>query len=181
MSAPAVVSVSRDDAHRFSKPTADTITLIAGFGVAGDAHAGATTQHRYLAAKEPSTPNLTQVHLIPVELFSDLGRRGFAVGSGELGENVTTRGLVLETLPLGTRLHLGETAIIELTGLRSPCSLINRFQRGLMKTMIDRDGAGQVVRRAGVMGIVLAGGELRASDPIRVELPAGAPVPLGVV
>ncbi|MFC5929743.1 MOSC domain-containing protein [Cryobacterium melibiosiphilum] len=177
----SVVSVSRDDRHRFSKPAAGSIRLRAGFGVEGDVHAGATTQHRYLLKKDPTRPNLTQVHLIPAELFDDLRSAGFTVAAGELGENVTTRGLSLRTLPLGTRLHLGAGAIVEVTGLRSPCSLINGYQKGLMKTLIGTDAAGQVVRKAGIMGIVVASGTVLPGDTVRVELPAGGPRPLGVV
>lgn len=176
-----VVSVSRDDRHGFSKPAAESIRLIHGFGVEGDAHAGATTQHRYLLRKDPTRANLTQVHLIPAELFDDLRAAGFTVAAGELGENVTTSGLRLRTLPLGARLHLGDDAIVEVTGLRSPCSLINGYQRGLMKTLIGTDAAGTLVRKAGIMGIVVEGGMVLPGDTVGVELPAGKPRPLGVV
>jgi len=176
-----VVSVSRDDRHRFSKPVVDSITLVEGWGVEGDVHAGPTTQHRYLLKKEPGRANLTQVHLMQSELFSELGDRGFEVGPGNLGENVTTTGIDLLTLPLGTRLHLGTDAIVEVTGLRSPCSLINKFQAGLMKALIARDGEGHVVRKSGVMGIVVAGGMVTATDAVHVELPAEPWVALDVV
>ncbi|KFF59653.1 molybdenum cofactor biosysynthesis protein [Cryobacterium sp. MLB-32] len=174
-----VVSVSRDDGHRFSKPTVGEIRLVAGHGVEGDSHAGTTTQHRYLVKKDPTRANLTQVHLIQAELFDDLD--GFTVAPGELGENVTTRGLDLMTLPLGARLHLGRDAIVELTGMRSPCSSINGYQKGLMKQLITTDAAGRPHRRAGVMGVVAATGTIRAGDAIRVELPRGEQRPLGVV
>jgi len=177
----SVVSVSRDDRHRFSKPVVDSITLVEGWGVEGDVHAGPTTQHRYLLKKEPGRANLTQVHLMQSELFSELGDRGFEVGPGNLGENVTTTGIDLLTLPLGTRLHLGTDAIVEVTGLRSPCSLINKFQAGLMKALIARDGEGHVVRKSGVMAIVVAGGMVTATDAVRVELPAEPWVALDVV
>jgi MOSC domain-containing protein YiiM len=176
-----VASVSRDDRHRFSKPAAGSIRLVAGFGVEGDIHAGATTQHRYLLKKDPTRANLTQVHLIPIELFDDLRAAGFAVAAGELGENVTTRGLALASLPLGALLHLGADAVVEVTGLRSPCSLINGYQKGLMKTLIGMDSTGYLVRKAGIMGIVLEGGTVLPGDAVRVELPAGEPRPLGVV
>lgn len=178
---PTVVSVSRDDEHRFSKPTVPAIRLIEGFGVEGDAHAGATVQHRYLVAKDPTAPNLTQVHLIQSELFDELALAGFDVSPGQLGENVTTRWIDLLGLPLGARLHLGADAVVEITGLRSPCSLINGFQQGLMKAVIGTDAAGRVIRRAGIMGVVAAGGAIVAGDHIRVELPVGAQRPLGVV
>jgi MOSC domain-containing protein YiiM len=177
----AVFSVSRDDRHRFSKPATDTIRLIEGFGVEGDVHAGATAQHRYLAAKDPTAPNLTQVHFIPAELFTELAALGYEVAPGALGENVTTVGIDLINLPLGARLHLGDDAVVHITGLRSPCSEINGYQKGLMKVLIGTDAAGQVVRKAGVMGIVVQGGTVSPGDKIRVELPAGERLPLGVV
>ena len=176
-----VVSVSRNGRHGFSKPAVGSIRLRAGFGVEGDAHAGATTQHRYLLKKDPGRANLTQVHLLPAELFEQLPA-GFApVGPGQLGENVTTRGMLLRALPQGTLLHLGATAVVQVTGLRSPCSLINTFRPGLMKALIGTDAEGRVERRAGIMGIVLTSGTVQPHDVIRVELPAGTPVPLGVV
>ncbi len=177
----AVVSVSRDDRHRFSKPVTSSIRLIEGFGVEGDAHAGATVQHRYLVAKDPTAPNLTQVHFIPAELFVELTALGYEVAPGELGENVTTRGIDLIHLPLGARLHLGDDAVVQITGLRSPCSEINGYQKGLMKMLIGTDAAGRVVRKAGVMGIVVSGGIVAPGDEIRVALPAGEQLPLGVV
>jgi len=176
-----VISVSRDDRHRFSKPTVPSIRLTEGFGVEGDAHAGATVQHRYLRAKDPTAPNLTQVHLIHAELFEELAAAGFTVAAGELGENVTTGGLDLMTLPLGTRLHLGADAVIELTGMRNPCSLINSLQKGLMKTVVGTDASGRVIRKAGVMGVVATGGTVAPGDSVRVELPLGPQLPLGVV
>lgn len=176
-----VESVSRDDRHRFSKPRVPSIHLIAGHGIDGDAHAGATTRHRHLVKKDPTRANLTQVHLIPAELFDDLRAAGFTVAAGELGENVTTGGLNLAALPRGTRLHLGADAIVEVTGLRNPCNLINGYQPGLMKNLIDKDAAGAVLRKAGIMGIVVDGGTVLPGDTVRVELPAGEPVPLGVV
>jgi len=177
----AVVAVSRDDRHRFSKPAVDEITLLENWGVEGDVHAGGTTQHRYLVKKDPTRANLTQVHLIQQELFPELAERGFDVGPGDLGENVTTTGIDLLTLPLGTRLHLGSTAIVEVTGLRSPCSLINKFQAGLMKALIARDGEGHVIRKSGIMGVVAAGGTVAATDTITVELPPEPWVALDVV
>ncbi len=177
----AVVSVSRDVRHRFGKPAVESILLVEGFGVEGDAHAGATVQHRYLVARDPTAANLTQVHLIPAELFAELTTLGHRVAPGELGENVTTLGIDLIHLPLGARLHLGTDAVVQITGLRSPCSEINGYQKGLMKKLIDTDAAGQVVRRAGVMGIVVHGGTVTPGDEIRVELPAGDQLPLGVV
>jgi MOSC domain-containing protein YiiM len=167
-----VVSVSRDDRHRFSKPPVATITLLEGLGVEGDVHAGLTVQHRYLVRKDPTAPNRTQVHLMAAELFDELADLGFAVSAGEMGENITTTGIDLIRLPQRTVLHVGADAIVEITGLRSPCSLINKFQSGLMKACITRDSDGHVVRKAGIMGIVLRGGEIKPGDSIRVELPA---------
>ncbi|MFP7761451.1 MOSC domain-containing protein [Marisediminicola sp. LYQ85] len=178
---PRVVSVSRAPEHYFSKAVVPNIRLIEGIGVEGDAHAGGTTQHRYLLRKDPGRPNLTQVHLLHSELFGELVDRGFDVSAGELGENVTTAGLDILTLPLGTRLHLGADAVVEVTGLRSPCKLINGLRAGLMKALVSKGPDGEVLRESGIMSVVVAGGEVRAGDHIRVELPAEPHVALGVV
>jgi MOSC domain-containing protein YiiM len=163
-----VVAVHRSSSHSFSKFAEEGITLVEGLGVAGDAHSGKTVKHRSRVARDPSQPNLRQVHLLHAELFDELMMAGFAVWPGDLGENITTRGIDLLGLSTGTRLLIGE-AIIEITGLRNPCSQIDRFQQGLMAAVLDRDDRGQLVRKAGVMGIVVAGGEVKAGDPIRVE------------
>ena len=176
-----VLSVSRDSAHRFSKPPCDSITLLAGIGVEGDAHAGTTDQHRFTKRRDPTRPNLRQVHLIQRELFAELADRGFTVGPGQLGENVTTSGVDLLALPQGTRLHLGDEAIVEVTGLRSPCKHINGLQAGLLKAVIAAGVGQEVPQRTGVMSIVIAGGVVRAGDPIRVVLPAGEHRPLQTV
>ncbi|TFC73629.1 MOSC domain-containing protein [Cryobacterium sp. TMS1-20-1] len=176
-----VVSVSRDDLHRFSKPAVASIRLLAGIGVEGDSHAGVTVQHRYAKKRNPLAPNLCQVHFMAAELFDDLVPTGYTVTPGELGENVTTAGIDLMTLPLGTRLHLGADAVVSITGMRSPCSLINGYQKGLMKQLITTDAVGTVHRRGGIMGVVVTGGVVKPGDGIRVELPAGEHVPLGVV
>ena len=176
----AVVAVSRSATHSFSKPPAEAITLIANWGVEGDAHAGATAQHLYVVKKDPTRANLTQVHLIHEELFAELADR-FTVLPGELGENVTTSGVDLLALPLGTRIHLGADAVVELTGLRSPCSKINKYQGGLMKALVEKDDDGCIVRKSGVMGIVIAGGVVAPGDALRVELPQGEHVALEVV
>ena len=177
---PAVVAVSRSATHSFSKPPAEAITLIGNWGVEGDAHAGATAQHLYVVKKDPTRANLTQVHLIHEELFAELADR-FTVLPGELGENVTTSGVDLLALPLGTRIHLGADAVVELTGLRSPCSKINKYQGGLMKALVEKDDDGCIVRKSGVMGIVIAGGVVAPGDALRVELPQGEHVALEVV
>ncbi len=166
-----VTAVSRNSSHSFSKPNLASIRLLAGLGVEGDAHLGTTVKHRSRVAKDPSQPNLRQVHLIHTELFDELKGKGFAVAPGEMGENVTTRGIDLLGLPTGTRLFIGESAVVEVTGLRNPCVQIDRFQKGLMKAVLDKDEQGNLIRKSGVMGIVLEGGEVKPGDPIRVELP----------
>ncbi len=173
-----VTAVSRGATHTFSKAPLESIRLLAGLGVEGDAHAGVTVKHRSRVARDPSQPNLRQVHLVHAELHDELREAGFAVREGDMGENVTTRGVDLLALPTGTRLHLGETAVVEVTGLRNPCVQLDGFQAGLMKAVLDRDEEGNLVRKAGVMGIVVAGGEVRPGDPIRVEPPAGPHQPL---
>lgn len=172
MAAATVSAVHRSTLHSFSKFAEPTIRLVAGLGVEGDAHAGTTVQHRSRVARNPSAPNLRQVHLIHAELFDELMAAGFAVWPGDLGENLTTQGIALLDLPTGTRLHIGEAAVLELTGLRNPCSQIDRFQRGLMAATLARDAQGDLVRKAGVMAVVRDSGEVRAGDPIRIEMPA---------
>jgi MOSC domain-containing protein YiiM len=169
---PLVVSVSRSLVHSFSKEVAGEITLLAGLGVEGDAHAGATVRHRYRVRKDPTAPNLCQVHLLHEELFAELAGKGIHVAAGEMGENVTTRGVDLLQLPVAARIHLGEKAIVEVTGLRDPCAQMNGLRPGLMKACIARDASGEISRKAGIMGVVLAGGIVRAGDVIRVEMPA---------
>lgn len=167
-----VAALHRSGLHSFSKFTEDTLQLIEGIGVEGDAHAGVTVKHRSRVARDASQPNLRQVHLIHAELFDELMAGGFAVWPGDLGENVTTSGIDLLGLPAGTCLHLGGEAVVQITGLRNPCSLLDRFQNGLMAAVLGRDSAGGLVRKTGVMGIVLKGGIVKAGDAIRVELPA---------
>ena len=173
-----VTAVSSDAMHAFSKPEQHSIRLLTGLGVEGDAHRGKTVQHRSRVARDPSQPNLRQVHLIHAELHDELRAAGFAVSAGQLGENVTTRGVELLGLPTGTLLHLGDTAVVEVTGLRNPCVQIDHFRPGLMAAVLDRDEHGDLVRKTGVMGIVLAGGDVRPGDPVRVELPPGPHRPL---
>ena len=173
-----VVAVHLSGTHSFSKFTEDAITLVEGLGVAGDAHSGRTVQHRSRVARDPSQPNLRQVHLLHAELFDELIASDFPMWPGDLGENITTRGLDLLGLPTGTRLRIGAQAVVEVTGLRNPCSQIDRFQRGLTAAVLARDAQGRLVRKAGVMGIVLAGGEVRTGDVIAVGLPQGAHRPL---
>ncbi len=166
-----VTAVSRSATHTFSKSNLPGIQLLTGLGVNGDAHLGETVKHRSRVARDPNQPNLRQVHLIHAELHDELRALGFVVTAGQMGENVTTRGVDLLGLLTGTRLHLGDTAVVEVTGLRNPCVQLNHFQAGLMKAVLGRDENGNVIRKAGIMSIVLADGEVRPGDPIRVELP----------
>lgn len=176
-----VVAVARSSEHSFSKTRGEGITLVEGLGVEGDAHFGRTVQHMSRIRVNPAAPNLRQVHLIHQELLVDLQAKGFAIAAGELGENITTGGVDLLGLPRGARLHLGERAIVEVTGLRNPCGQIERFQAGLLAEVIGRDGDGRIVRRTGVMGIVVAGGHVAPGDSIEVRLPALPHEPLEVV
>jgi MOSC domain-containing protein YiiM len=166
-----VTAVSRSAAHTFSKPTTTSIRLLAGLGVEGDAHMGVTVKHRSRVRTDPHSPNLRQVHLIHAELHEELRAAGFTVAAGQIGENVTTRGIALLALPAGARLHLGEAAVVEVTGLRNPCGQLDRFQAGLTAALIGRDPDGKVIRKTGIMAIVLAGGEVRPGDTIEIELP----------
>jgi MOSC domain-containing protein YiiM len=177
----AVTAVSRSATHALSKPNQDSIRLLPGLGVEGDAHLGATVKHRSRVARDPSQPNLRQVHLIHAELHEELGAAGFPVSPGQMGENLTTRDVDLLGLPTGTRLHLGETAVVELTGLRNPCVQLERIQSGLMAATLGRDEHGELIRKAGVMAIVVAGGKVRRGDVIRVERPPAPWRPLAPV
>ena len=174
----SVIAVSLRSGHHFSKTPGLGIRLLTGLGVAGDAHMGATVRHRSRVRKDPSAPNLRQVHLMHAELFEELRGKGFVVQPGDLGENVTTSGLDLLAFPTGTRLHLGASAIVEVTGLRNPCIQIDNFQNGLMAATLDRDADGNLVRKAGIMSIVIADGDVQPGDAIGVELPAPPHRPL---
>lgn len=164
--------MGRSATHTMAKPTHASIRLEPGLGVAGDAHHGVTVKHRSRVARDPSQPNLRQVHLIHAELFDELAAQGFEIGAGQMGENVTTRGIRLLDLPVGTRLRLGPDAVVELTGLRNPCAQLDGIAKGLMAATLGRDATGALVRKAGVMSVVIAGGDVRAGDSIAVELPA---------
>ena len=166
-----VAAVSRSPTHSLSKPTCGCIRILAGLGIEGDAHMGETVKHRSRVARDPSQPNLRQVHLIHAELHEELRGAGFDVVPGQMGENVTTRGLDLLGLPAGARLHIGEAAVLEVTGLRNPCAQLDGIQPGLMAETLDRDERGELVRKAGVMSVALAGGDVHRGDPIRVEPP----------
>ena len=176
-----VTAVSRSPRHTLVKPNEDSIKLVAGMGVEGDAHQGMTVKHRSRVARDPTQPNLRQVHLVHAELHDELRQAGFAVMPGQMGENVTTSGVDLLGLATGTRLHLGASAIVEVTGLRNPCAQLDKIQKGLMAATLGRDEHGNVMRKAGIMGVVLAEGEVRPGDPIRVEPPPPPHRPLAVV
>jgi hypothetical protein len=168
-----VEMVFKSNTHTMSKFQQPSIQLLEGLGVEGDAHMGVTVKHRSRVAVDPTQPNLRQVHLIHSELHEELQARGFKIEAGQMGENITTRGIDLLGLPKGTKLSIGESAVLEITGLRNPCTQLDGLQDGLMNAVLDRDEAGNLIRKAGVMGIVLAGGEVRANDIIHVELPTG--------
>jgi MOSC domain-containing protein YiiM len=173
-----VVAVSLKAKHGVKKVNQLVIRLIAGEGVEGDAHCGPTVRHRSRWRKDHTAPNIRQVHLLHVELLDELKVQGFSVTPGLMGENVTTEGLDLLALPTGTRLALGEVALVELTGLRNPCYQLDQLQPGLMAACLDRGPDGQLIRKAGVMGVVLAGGAVHAGDTITVTLPKPPYAPL---
>ncbi len=176
-----VIAVASDGSHNFSKPKRTSIRLIKGLGVEGDAHLGEKVQHLSRVRRDPESPNLRQVHLIHAELHDELRKKGFRVEAGEMGENITTRGIDLLGLPVNARLHLGPDAIVEVKGLRNPCTQLDGLQQGLMAATLDKDGAGNLIRKAGIMGIVFAGGEVKPGDAIWVELPDGPHKPLSPV
>lgn len=169
-----VVAVALSGTHSMTKAVGERIRLVEGLGVEGDAHMGVTVKHRSRVARDPSQPNLRQVHLIHAELFDELRAKGFDVGPGLMGENVTTRGIDLLALPRGTQLRLGASATVEVTGLRNPCTQLDGLQPGLMEAVLERDPARGMIRKAGVMAIVAVTGEVAAGDPIGVVMPAGA-------
>jgi MOSC domain-containing protein YiiM len=167
-----VEAVFKSNTHTMSKLEQQTIVLLEGLGVEGDAHMGVTVKHRSRVAADPTQPNLRQVHLIHSELHDELNSRGFKIEAGQMGENITTQGIDLLSLPKGTKMFLGETAMLEITGLRNPCTQLDGLQNGLMNAVLDRDEAGKLIRKAGIMGVVLLGGEVKPGDEVRVELPA---------
>ena len=167
-----IVAVSASAAHGFSKAPRDAITLLAGLGVEGDAHCGATAQHLYRMGKDPTAPNLAQVHFLPVELFAEMAELGYALEPGAMGENVLTEGLDLVTLPTGTIFEIGEGVMVEISGIRDPCKKIDALGPGLTKAMFGRDADGGLLRKAGIMGVVRSGGTIRPGDVIQVTLPA---------
>lgn len=166
-----VIAVSSASEYSFTKPNRAAIRLLTGLGVEGDVHAGVTVRHRSRVARDPTQPNLRQVHLMQQELFELVSRAGFTVQPGDLGENITTSGIDLLDLPASTLLHIGAEAVVQVTGLRNPCRQIDDFQDGLLKQLLGRDDSGNVVRKAGIMGVVLRDGEVRPGDPISMILP----------
>lgn len=173
-----IAAVSRSASHTMCKGSQAEIRLLTGLGVEDDAHAGTTVKHRSRVARDPSQPNLRQVHLIHAELHAELRGAGFAVSAGQMGENITTEGVDLLALPTGARLRLGEQAIVEVTGLRNPCAQLDGIQPGLMAATLDRDARGNLIRKAGVMAVVIAGGVVRPGDAIAIDLPATPHRPL---
>lgn len=167
-----VSNVFNSPTHTMSKAARAQITLLTGLGVQGDAHMGVTVKHRSRVAADPTQPNLRQVHLIHSELHAELGGKGFSVAAGQMGENITTQGIDLLGLSVGTLLHLGNDAIIKVTGLRNPCLQLEGIQSGLMKAVLGKDPSGKLIRKAGIMGVVIAGGVVQAGDKIRVTHPA---------
>ena len=177
-----IVAVSRSSEHTMAKPNVEVITLLAGLGVEGDAHCGVTVKHRSRVARDPTQPNLRQVHLVHAELHDELRADGYDVVPGRMGENVTTRGIDLLALPVGARLRLGTDAVVEVTGLRNPCGQLDGIQPGLRSATIERDASDEVVvRKAGIMAVVVTGGDVRPGDAIAVEVPAPPHRPLAVV
>lgn len=166
-----ILAVACSPRHRFSKPTCAAITLVEGIGVEGDAHAGVTVRHRSRVARNPAAPNLRQVHLMHSELFAELAAQGFTLAPGDMGENVTTAGIDLLALPVGTILRLGDTAEIAITGLRNPCAQLDKFAPGLMAATLARDAEGNLIRKAGIMATVRRGGTVHPADAITVTLP----------
>jgi MOSC domain-containing protein YiiM len=174
----SVEAVHLSPSHTFTKAVKERVRLVAGLGVDGDVHLGATVQHRSRVVIDPAQPNLRQVHLIHGELHDELRAAGFRVGAGDMGENITTRGIDLLSLPTGTVLRIGESALVAITGLRNPCKQLDDFESGLLGAVLDRDDDGRVVRKAGVMGVVLLGGVVETGDRIEHQAPPGPPRPL---
>ena len=166
-----VTAVSRSATHTMAKMKVPAIRLLEGLGVEGDAHAGTTVKHRSRVRQDPSQPNLRQVHLIHAELHEELRGKGFDLVPGQMGENITTLGIDLLALPQGALLHIGEEAVVEVTGLRNPCMQLDGLQTGLMGAVLDRNEQGALVRKAGIMGIVARSGEVKSGDAIVVQLP----------
>lgn len=181
MSAPTVIAVASDSGHNFSKPTQPVITLVAGMGVKGDAHAGETVQHLSDKKKNPDAPNLRQVHFMHEELFGELADQDITVLPGQMGENIVTRGIDVLNLPQGAEFHFPSGAVVEITGLRSPCKKLNTIHPDLLKAVVEKRADGSVNKKTGVMSIVLKGGDIHEGDAIKIILPEGPHTPLECV
>ena len=181
MSLASVIALASDTGHNFSKITKPVITLVAGFGVQGDAHAGKTVQHLSDKKKNPQAPNLRQVHLIHSELFDELAEQGIDVQPGQMGENIVTRGIDLLGLAEGTQLKFPSGAVIQITGLRSPCKKLNTIHPNLLKAVVEKRADGSVQMKSGVMSIVLESGDIHAGDGIQIVVPKGEHKPLQCV
>jgi MOSC domain-containing protein YiiM len=173
-----VLAVHLSPTHSFSKQTVNSVRLVAWIGVEGDAHSGTTVKHRSRVTRDPSQPNLRQVHLVHAELLEEIQSQGHPVVPGSIGENLTTSGIDLLALPQGAKLHIGADAIVVITGLRNPCAQLDNFSAGLTGAVLDRTTDGQLVRKAGVMGVVASSGDVVPGDPITVVLPPGPQLPL---
>lgn len=172
MTEPSVIAVHKKSSYSFHKDTVPTIYLVAGIGVEGDIHSGETVKHRSRVRRDPAQPNLRQVHLMPSELFDELKEKGFKVRVGELGENITTSGIDLINLPKDTRMIFESGAEIQITGLRNPCHQLDDWQKGLLKACLEKDAEGNLIRKAGVMAIVLKGGKVSAKETVRILKPS---------
>ena len=168
---PEVSFVSQSPTHSFSKFNVPSINLLTGLGVEGDAHCGEKVKHRSRVAKNPDQPNLRQVHLIHSELFEELKEKGFDLKPGDIGENICTQGIDLLTLPKDTILNIGPLVKIRITGLRNPCYQLDWFKKGLMNAVLEEGEKGKLIRKSGIMGIVLEGGEINIGDGITTDLP----------
>lgn len=166
MNKASVVSLSTSPTHSMSKKKVTQVELIKGIGISGDAHAGKKVKHRSRVRQNPDQPNLRQVHLIHSELFEELSTKGFMIKAGEMGENITTKGIDLLALSKGCILSIGSDVKVEITGLRNPCDQLNGLQEGLLNAVLDKDGNGKLIRKAGIMGVVLTSGIVKNGDKI---------------
>jgi MOSC domain-containing protein YiiM len=171
MNKASIIALSKSELHTFSKINCDKLLLLEGLGIDGDAHMGKTVKHRSRVKQDPNQPNLRQVHLIHSELFDEVAAKGYHVLPGQIGENITTRGIDLLSLPKGTILKIGSESLVEITGLRNPCSQLNTIKEGLMNAVLGKDDDGNLILKAGIMGIVIKGGEIHVNDSIEILLP----------
>ncbi|MFD2180390.1 MOSC domain-containing protein [Veronia pacifica] len=166
-----VISVQVSDKHSFTKYPSLFIELLEEQGVLGDAHCGSTVQSRYLKRRNAAAPNLRQVHLIQQETIDNLNEQGFNVSPGEMGENMTTLGVDLLSLPLDTKIHFSHGAVIRLTGIRTPCNQLNTYRAGL-KRAVSRKHDGKVQFLCGVMAVVERSGIINIGDEMDIVLPS---------